>query len=139
MKGHPSLGWRKKVWPKLHSGHFLETCLSLRLGLCEGLPWETPHKLPGGHVGIDHRASASRVRCTAGPGENSCVFSASWGRGKPQLTCPKRIDLLTFWFFPFWSIFSKGPKRLTFYFQVFWASETRSSPVWGSPICEARR
>ena len=26
--------------------------------------------------------------------------------------------------FPFWSIFSKGPKRLTFYFQVFWASET---------------
>ena len=30
------------------------------------------------------------------------------------------FDLLVF---PFWSTFSGGPKRLTFYFQVLWASE----------------
>ena len=34
-----------------------------------------------------------------------------------------KADLLTFWFVPFWSIFSRGPKRLTFYSQVLWASE----------------
>ena len=40
------------------------------------------------------------------------------------------FDLLVF---PFWSIFSKGPKRLTFYFQVLWASEFKV-PFWGYPI-----
>ena len=32
-----------------------------------------------------------------------------------------KADLLTFWFSNFGP--SKGPKRLTFYFLVFWASE----------------
>ena len=38
------------------------------------------------------------------------------------LSCPKRIDLLTFWFSNFGSIFSKGPKRLgpLFCFLVLW-------------------
>ena len=31
--------------------------------------------------------------------------------------------------FPFWSIFSKGPKRLTFYFQVLWASEKHNPTI----------
>ena len=35
------------------------------------------------------------------------------------------FDLLVF---PFLSIFSKGPKRLTLYFQVFWASENALAP-----------
>ena len=40
-----------------------------------------------------------------------------------MLSCSKRIDLLTFRFSLFWSIFSRGPKRLTFYIQVLWATE----------------
>ena len=36
------------------------------------------------------------------------------------------FDLLVF---PFWSTFSRGLKRLTFYFQVLWASEFWSVPV----------
>ena len=39
----------------------------------------------------------------------------------PQLVKANRpLDLLVF---PCWSIFSRGPKRLTFYKQVLWASE----------------
>ena len=37
-----------------------------------------------------------------------------------SLAQSRPFDLLVF---QFWSIFSKGPKRLTFYFLVFWASE----------------
>ena len=33
--------------------------------------------------------------------------------------------------FPFWSIFSRGPKRLTFYLQVLWASESKLRPAPG--------
>ena len=40
------------------------------------------------------------------------------------------FDLLVF---QFWSSFSKGPKRLTFYFLVFWASELRNQHVELSP------
>ena len=32
----------------------------------------------------------------------------------------------------FWSSFSKGPKRLTFYFLVFWASESMNNPFIGN-------
>ena len=41
------------------------------------------------------------------------------------------FDLLVF---PFWSIFSRGPKRLTFYLQVLWASECLlafDQRIWG--------
>ena len=34
-----------------------------------------------------------------------------------------KADLLTFWFSNFGNFFCKGPKRITFYFQVLWASE----------------
>ena len=34
--------------------------------------------------------------------------------------------------FSFWSIFSHGPKRLTFYFQVLWAIETKAPGPKGS-------
>ena len=37
-----------------------------------------------------------------------------------SLAQSRPFDLLVF---PCWSIFSTGPKRLTFYFQVFWESE----------------
>ena len=43
---------------------------------------------------------------------------------KNSLAQSRPFDLLVF---PFWFIFSKGPKRLTFYFQVLWASEKRQT------------
>ena len=47
--------------------------------------------------------------------------------GKPNSLAQSRpFDLLVF---PCWSIFSKGPNRLTFYFQVFWASEQKLETI----------
>ena len=63
----------------------------------------------------------------------------------PILSCPKPtfFNLLVF---QFWSIFSHGPKRLTFYFGVLWASEYWSpqradsgDAAEGSWFCELRR
>ena len=39
--------------------------------------------------------------------------------------------------FQFWSIFSHGSKRLTFYFQVFWASEQRHARSFPGTWIEA--
>ena len=68
------------------------------------------------------------------PTESEASHQARSGRKKRGATgvgftqLPK-ADLFDLLVSPFWSIFSKGPKRLTFYFQVFWATEF--SFVWG--------
>ena len=55
-------------------------------------------------------------------------------QSKPPITLPTKysvvqsrpFDLLVF---PFWSIFSHGPKRLTFQLQVLWATESNLEPA----------
>ena len=49
------------------------------------------------------------------------LFEAQYAWTEFSLAQSRPFDLLVF---QSWSIVSKGPKRFTFYFQVFWASET---------------
>ena len=46
-------------------------------------------------------------------------------QGLTEIAQSRPFDLLVF---PFWSSFSHGPKRLTFYFWVLWASESLKLP-----------
>ena len=64
--------------------------------------------------------------------ESSALKKPSPGQAQPEseiLSCTKHIQLLTFGLLvsPSWFI-CHGPKSLTLYFQVLWASETRIVP-----------
>ena len=63
------------------------------------------------------------------------MFKRDWDGIQYSVVQSQPFDLLVS---PFWSIFSKGPKRFTFYFRAFWATESmlgdahlvfRSSPL----------
>ena len=77
-----------------------------------------PGDRPGAALPQDE-ARANRVPTDTAEWCKAGSLSKGWSSHLPKANRP--FDLLVF---PFWSIFSEGPKRLTLYFQVFWASES---------------
>ena len=110
-------------------------------------------------IATREQQASQQLRCFPREVESHLVGSSFSGcpiclksfRGQPKFRCPLKnnnslaqsqpFDLLVS---PFWSIFSHGPKRLTFYFWVLWATETktdahieitRGGPCDSSDVC----
>ena len=73
----------------------------------------------GSPAKIDYRKKVGTLIPTSQMWRTQCCFSPNLftspdGTKRPvlNLSCSKRIDLLTFWFSNFWSSFSHGPNRL---------------------------